>query len=258
MLAFRPMVGLVLFCCCVCAPPLLLDAKTKKKSATDDSPLPPEPLPSASPTPSASPSTKPSPNASPSVAPNASLSTNELADFSAQPAKVQKLIADALELTRQSLTYIYGSAEPENGGLDCSGFIYHVLKENGIDGVPRDASGQYTWVRKAENFEAVLSRKKDSFEMEHLQPGDLLFWTNTYSTDKDPPVTHTMLYLGKEKKSGKRVMVGASDGRSYDGLPRWGVSVFDFKANNNKKPDPQSMKLAPMFVGYAAIPGLRE
>ena len=52
-------------------------------------------------------------------------------------------------------------------------------------------------------------------------------------------------------------MVGASDGRSYDGVQRFGVSVFDFKmpsgrANEN---DPD---VVPKFEGYASIPGLRE
>ena len=55
------------------------------------------------------------------------------------------------------------------------------------------------------------------------KPGDLLFWTGTYSVERDPPVTHTMIYLGEEKKSGKPIMVGASDGRTYEGRTAvWG------------------------------------
>ena len=72
-------------------------------------------------------------------------------------------------------------------------------------------------MRKAGNFRAVLSRDIDSFELNELKPGDLLFWTGTYDVEKDPPVTHTMIYLGKEKKTGKPVMVGASDGRTFEG-----------------------------------------
>ena len=85
------------------------------------------------------------------------------------------------------------------------------------------------WVRKAGNLYAVLSRKEDSFEFEDLKPGDLLFWRGTYNIDRDPPITHTMIYLGREKRTNKRVMIGSSDGRTYDGKQRWGVSVFDFK-----------------------------
>ena len=140
--------------------------------------------------------------------------------------------------------------------MDCSGFIYYVLQQNGFINVPRDSSQQYVWVRKAGNFHAVLSRHEDSFELDALKPGDLLFWTGTYKIDRDPPITHTMIYLGREKGTKKRIMVGASDGRTYDGKQRFGVSIFDFKL----PPPPNSgdAKLSPVFVGYGRIPGSSE
>jgi cell wall-associated NlpC family hydrolase len=177
-----------------------------------------------------------------------------LENFSTQPEKVQALIQAALALTRQNLTYTYSSADPANGGLDCSGFVYYVLTQAGIPDVPRDASGQYSWVRKADNFRAVISRGLDGFELDELKPGDLLFWSGTYKTEHDPPVTHTMIYLGREKRTGNRVMVGSSDGRSYDGLQRWGVSVFDFKPVPAASPSPGASE--PRFIGYGSIPGL--
>jgi cell wall-associated NlpC family hydrolase len=137
--------------------------------------------------------------------------------------------------------------------MDCSGFIYFVLRENGVSDVPRDASGQYVWVRKAGNFRAVLSRNLDSFELDELKPGDLLFWTGTYQIERDPPVTHTMIYLGHQKGSGKPIMVGASDGRTYEGRPRFGVSVFDFKTA--KPTSASDSGKHPVFAGYARIPG---
>jgi len=140
--------------------------------------------------------------------------------------------------------------------MDCSGFIYYVLRENGVKEVPRDASEQYVWVRKAGNFRAVLSRAIDSFELDELKPGDLLFWIGTYSVERDPPVTHTMIYLGKEKKTGKPIMVGASDGRTYEGEQQFGVSVFDFKTARAVGASTSGRN--PQFVGYAKIPGLGE
>ena len=119
--------------------------------------------------------------------------------------------------------------------------------------VPRDASGQYVWVRKAGNFRAVLSSDLDSFELDELKPGDLLFWTGTYDVEKDPPVTHIMIYLGTKKEDGKPVMVGASDGRSFEGKRMFGVSVFDFKTTSKKA---SSSGRHPRFVGYGRIPGL--
>lgn len=170
--------------------------------------------------------------------------------------KVQQLLTSALELTARNLDYKYGSADPANGGMDCSGFVYYVLKQNGVADVPRDSSAQYTWLRRGGGFEPVLSRHDDSFELDNLKPGDLLFWTGTYRIDRDPPITHAMIYLGREKKTGKRVMVGASDGRVYDDQPRYGVSVFDFKLKSGGLTP--NGKLQPLFVGYGHIPGLRQ
>ena len=183
-----------------------------------------------------------------------SLSSDAIQGYEKYPEKVRQILDAGLALTKQNLTYTYGSDDPANGGMDCSGFIYYVLKQNGFSDVPRDSSQQYVWVRKAGDFDAVLSRKEDSFEFNNLKPGDLLFWRGTYNIDRDPPITHAMLYLGREKRTNRRVMLGSSDGRTYDGKQRWGVSVFDFKM----PPPPQSgdAKISPVFVGYGRIPGL--
>ena len=181
---------------------------------------------------------------------------NQIKGFENYPLKVQKLLTAALELTTRNLDYKYGSADPNSGGMDCSGFVYYVLKQNDVAEVPRDSSQQYVWLRRARQFESVLSEKDDSFELEDLKPGDLLFWTGTYSIQRDPPITHAMIYLGREKKTGRRVMVGASDGRVYQGESRYGVSVFDF---NIPRPDKNGDgKLHPSFVGYGHIPGLHD
>jgi cell wall-associated NlpC family hydrolase len=196
----------------------------------------------------------PPPEKVPSAA-NASIASSDLREFAAQPERFKKLIEAALALTRQNLTYIYGSADPSDGGMDCSGFIYYVLRSQGFTDVPRAANEQYVWVRKADEFDAVLSKKKQSFELDALQPGDLLFWTGTYTTERDPPVTHTMIYLGVERDSKQRVMVGSSDGRTYRGKARWGVSVFDFQGGQTSKDPARAGRGG--FVGYATIPGLR-
>lgn len=164
------------------------------------------------------------------------------------------MIDIALELTTRDLDYKYGSADPSSGGMDCSGFVFYVLNQAGLHDVPRDSSQQYVWLRKAGTFRAVNSRHDDTFELEELKPGDLLFWTGTYSIERDPPITHAMIYLGREKGTNQRVMVGASDGRIYKGESRYGVSVFDFKVARTSKTD--EGRLTPAFIGYGHIPGL--
>ena len=236
----------------------------RKKSSPTPSPTPsasPSPSPSPTETPSPTAEESPSPSASPSPSPSpesrvATVAPDEIEGYDKNTESVRKLLADALALTKRNLEYTYGSADPETGGMDCSGFIYYVLRENGVKEVPRDASQQYVWVRKTGNFRAVLSREIDSFELDELQPGDLLFWTGTYKIERDPPVTHTMIYLGKEKKSGNPIMVGASDGRTYEGEKQHGVSVFDFKTARSKGASTSGTH--PRFVGYGKIPGLGE
>ena len=191
------------------------------------------------------------------VVPMATLKPEALREFSDQPAKVQQLIRSSLALTERNLSYRYGSADPSAGGMDCSGFIYYLLTNAGYKDVPRDSPGQYAWVRKEGDFHAVLSRSGESFELNDLSPGDLLFWSGTYKVDRDIPITHVMIYLGKEKSSGKPVMVGATDGRSYNGVRRFGVSVFDFKMPRGK-PSTTDPDVTAKFEGYASIPHLRE
>ena len=167
---------------------------------------------------------------------------------------MRQIVDTALELTTRNLEYKYGSSDPSSGGMDCSGFVVYVLTQNGIRDVPRDSSQQYVWVRKAGNFKAVNSRNEDTFELDELVPGDLLFWTGTYSIERDPPITHAMIYLGREKGTNHRIMVGASDGRTYKGESRYGVSVFDFKIPKPGKTD--EGRTSPSFIGYGHVPGL--
>lgn len=144
--------------------------------------------------------------------------------------------------------------------MDCSGFVHYVLNQNGITDVPRQSNEQYTWLRQGGAFRAVFSRKANTFELDELRPGDLLFWVNTYKIDRDPPVTHTMIYLGREKSTKARVMVGSSDGRTYHDIRRNGVSVFDFKLDNPKQRDGSDTASTPQpqFAGYARVPGIRD
>jgi peptidoglycan DL-endopeptidase CwlO len=230
----------------------------KKKRKASPTPSPSE-TPSASATPSATPVSSETPKPTASASPKkkgapASISATQIIGYENYPEPVRKMIDTALELTTRNLDYKYGSADPSSGGMDCSGFVFYVLNQAGIRDVPRDSSQQYIWLRKAGTFRAVNSRHDDTFELEELVPGDLLFWTGTYSIERDPPITHAMIYLGREKGTGQRIMVGASDGRTYKGESRYGVSVFDFKVSRVGKTD--EGRLTPAFIGYGRIPGL--
>jgi cell wall-associated NlpC family hydrolase len=182
------------------------------------------------------------------------VSANDIVDYDRYPVGIHKILDLALGLTNQNLVYKYGSADPANGGMDCSGFVYYVLLKSGVKDPPRDAREQYVWVRKAGNFQAVLGHNDDTFELDALTPGDLLFWGGTNTAAREPDIIYTMIYLGQDKETNRRLMIGASDGRTfnYKGQPRSGVSVFDFKVTRA----PSKSEGAPVFVGYGRVPNL--
>ena len=179
---------------------------------------------------------------------NVTLQPSEIIGFENQPRAVQALLLKALALTQRGLTYRYGSDDPASGGMDCSGTVSYLLKSSGLPNVPRDCSGLYLWAQSARTLHRVNITTLYDPAMAALRAGDILFWEGTYGVQRDPPTSHVMFFLGIEKATGAPVMIGATDGRSYHGTRRSGVSVFDFKL-----PTPGSTA---RFVGYARVPGL--
>jgi len=172
---------------------------------------------------------------------------NQIKDYDNYSAPLKNLIHEAWLLSTQHLTYEFGSANPNNKGMDCSGTIYYLLNKLNVPHVPRDSKGLYEWVKNFGHFYPVKIQNFASPEFNALRPGDLLFWSGTYNNGNVQAISHVMLYLGKTL-DGKPLMFGSSDGRSYCGKKMWGVSVFDFQlphGNSNAK-----------FLGYSCIPSL--
>lgn len=179
-----------------------------------------------------------------------SLETTELADFDQQPEPIKTLIREALELTKLNLTYVFSSSDPKLGGMDCSGTIYHLLIKQGLKQTPRQSDEMGQWL--VDNGKLKRTNKADSLShaaFAALKPGDLIFWSGTYeATHRNLPISHVMLYLGQHKTTKKPVIFGASDGRSYEGQKRTGVSVF-----NLTMPKPNGKVI---IYGFGSIPGL--
>jgi hypothetical protein len=165
----------------------------------------------------------------------------------------RKLVELALKEGRENRLsrYIFGSADPARGGFDCSGAMFYLLLKMGID-PPRSSATQFDWIEEAGLLvkvpAGITSMDDESFDK--LRPGDLLFWAGTYDPKdgRTNRITHVQMYLGKEKKDGRRVMIGSTDGRSYRGRRQCGFGVYDFKL-----PGKQSKS---RFVGYGTVPGL--
>lgn len=88
--------------------------------------------------------------------------------------------------------YVWGGSSPPN--FDCSGFVSWVVGQSGVGNVGRQtAQGLY-------NLCTPIPK-------ESLQPGDLVFFTGTYSSAN--PVTHVGIYVGGGR------MIHAGDPISY-------------------------------------------
>jgi cell wall-associated NlpC family hydrolase len=170
-----------------------------------------------------------------------------LRDYSHYPPLVQKIISEAFLLSQMNLTYLYGSANPKDKGMDCSGTIYYLLSKMTTKEIPRSANEMFNWAQKQGKIYIITAQRFDPAEFSHLKPGDLLFWSGTYTTQHGVSISHVMFYLGKDKNN-QPLMFGSSDGRTYQGKKMRGVSVFDFKLPNKDS-------LA-KFVGYSCIPNL--
>ena len=181
------------------------------------------------------------------------ISIEGISESSAYSPDVKKIVDVGLSLTTRDLTYKYASADPTKGGMDYSGFIWYVFTQSGVQNVPRDAREQYAWVRKAGNFQAVLGHGDDTFELDGLKPGDLLFWASPSGASREPEITQTMIYLGRDKSTNQRLMMGATESGTFKGEKKSGVGVFDFKLRPAEQPDEEATS---MFVGYGRFPDL--
>ena len=97
--------------------------------------------------------------------------------------------------------------------------------------LPRTASDQYETLRAAGRLwetprdDAHRPEKLDRFLAARLQPGDLLFWENTYQPVRSPDITHVMIFLGRDS-AGRLLMAGS---QRTDG-----VSIYRFDPHATK------------------------
>jgi cell wall-associated NlpC family hydrolase len=171
------------------------------------------------------------------------------------PAGRRRLIKTALDVARDSpwLPYLDGGADPAQGGFDCSGAMYYVMVQCGLS-PPRTSSGQYGWLRDHHQLHRVPddASTADDPSLAGLLPGDLLFWATGHKADdaNSPNITHVAMYLGREAKDGRQIMINATDGRSYRGAKANGYGVYDFRV-------PRGGAKAKL-VGYGPPPGMME
>jgi cell wall-associated NlpC family hydrolase len=108
--------------------------------------------------------------------------------------------------------------EPKPWKMDCSNTVRWLHRETHGSLLPRTSSDQYLFFRERGRFRRA-GTNPDRL-MRELRRGDLLFWEHTYRPQRRPPVTHVMVYLGRDQ-SGRMWMAGSQGGQ--------GVGVHEFR-----------------------------
>ncbi|MBV9127082.1 MAG: C40 family peptidase [Verrucomicrobia bacterium] len=152
-------------------------------------------------------------------------------------------LAAARRLANQRIAYNGDWTPPgqrTSWTMDCSNTARWLYQDAAGLELPRTASDQYESLRVAGRLwetprdDASRPERLDKFLAAHLQPGDLLFWENTYQPVRHPDITHVMIFLGRDA-AGRLLMAGSQGAR--------GVNIYPF--------DPHAMK-----GGYSAWFGL--
>ena len=122
--------------------------------------------------------------------------TNQLANNS----NFDKLIAEAEK--HLGKPYKWSGSGPDT--FDCSGYICWVFIQSGVRNTGRVTAQD-------------LYNMSDHVQPSDVQPGDLIFFTNTYATDDD--VTHVGIYMGDNQmihcSSSKGVVISSINTQYY-------------------------------------------
>jgi len=77
--------------------------------------------------------------------------------------------------------YLWGGSSPEDGGLDCSGFVCYCYNQSGYASIPRMCAQD-------------IYKHCEKVSYDEVMPGDLVFLTNTCESSKT--ITHVAIYVG--------------------------------------------------------------
>ncbi|WCL47608.1 NlpC/P60 family protein [Leptospira sp. GIMC2001] len=186
--------------------------------------------------------------------------------FSAQisKSKKQELIRYAREMSSKQIKYgeTWKPNDRElNYVMDCSNTLLYSYDRIFDVRLPRTSLDQFNYVKKNGKFHASENLINGSGEIDidkirkSLQIGDILFWENTYNVSHNPPVSHVMIYLGKNK-DGRMKMFGAGSYGSGEQTTNGGIDVYVFDPNRFMgcvKSSTGKCKINGRFIGYGRI-----
>ena len=136
----------------------------------------------------------------------------------------RRLHTEVLQISQRGVRYNQRWRPPgsqETIYMDCSNTVRYLFQKVANVDLERTASDQYIQLlgqRRLMRVPTNAGKPDRTFLSRNLQPGDLLFWEHTYRPNRNPPVTHVMVFLGTDSR-GQWKMAGAQGP---------GVRVFDF------------------------------
>lgn len=155
------------------------------------------------------------------------------------PYQHANLVDHMRELSALRIAYNQGWKPPGDTkawAMDCSNTSRYIYKTVFGLQLPRTASDQYFALKQAQRitYAPRLANGKIDTEtlLSQLRSGDLLFWQWTYDIDRDPPITHVMVYLGRTA-DGTPKMAGSASRSKGEQTTSGGVNVYVFDPNAN-------------------------
>jgi len=147
-----------------------------------------------------------------------------------------RFIQEARVLGNQGIEYDEDwrpPGESQAWTMDCSNTTRYIYKVTTGIQLPRTASDQYYYLHlqgKAWDVPQASDGWADgNFLRRNLKPGDLLFWENTYRPERQPPITHVMIFLGVNDK-GQWIMAGSQTSRGGEHNRRnGGPDIYVFR-----------------------------
>ena len=145
-----------------------------------------------------------------------------------------RFLTETRNLAAQGVCYD-GSWRPDGEShrweMDCSNTTRYLYQVTAGIQLPRTASDQYYYLHlqdKAWDVPMTAAGFADcNFLRNNLKPGDLLFWENTYRPDRQPPITHVMIFLGSDAR-GRWLMAGSQGSRGMYNRRHSGPDVYVF------------------------------
>ena len=145
-----------------------------------------------------------------------------------------RFLLETRNLAAQGVCYD-GSWRPDGEShrweMDCSNTTRYLYQVTAGIQLPRTASDQYYYLHlqdKAWDVPMTSAGFADcNFLRNNLKPGDLLFWENTYRPERQPPITHVMIFLGSDDR-GRWLMAGSQGSRGFYNRRHSGPDVYVF------------------------------